>query len=124
MMDWKLYYGDRTTYSSEDGLFADAPAFNVAGLGVAMPAPMLRQIRTGHYYILPLWMNTPHAPEPSGLLDALRQQGDITLNTYVEDLSLADLEGFGVKLGRMYDEDEWASIWAWMVEDADKTWGV
>lgn len=117
-----MYYGDRSTFSSVDGSWTDAPAFNVAGLGVPMPT-IGRQIRTGHYYVLPPWMNTPHAPEPAGLLDCLVQSGHIRLGTYVEDLSLGDLVGFGVKVGRMYDEDVWADLWRWMVADADLTWG-
>lgn len=118
-MDWKLYYGTRSIFSSDDGDWLDAPFFDVAGLAIPEPSTK-RQIITGDYYVL--WNETPHSPEFAGLLDYLFQIEAISYGTLLSDISLDTLRSAGVKLGRMYDNAEWCDLWEWIVADSDETW--
>lgn len=118
---WKLYYGDRTIFSSEDGDWSDAPYLNVAGLAVP-DAITERQIVTGDFYVFPPYTEQPYSPELMGLLDYLQLSGFASTSSTLADLSLDDMERFGVKLGRMYDNDAWRDLWDWMVADADAVW--
>jgi hypothetical protein len=36
-MDWRIYYGDGTTFSSEDGSASSAPPLNVQAIAQALP---------------------------------------------------------------------------------------
>lgn len=118
VVSWRIYYGDRSIFSSTDGDWVDAPFLNVAALAIPEPG-VIRQIITGDYYVL--WNKTPHSPEFAGLLDYLYHETGFRGS--LDELSLHDLETAGVKLGRMYDNDVWRELWPWVVADADQTWG-
>lgn len=89
---------------------------------LAIPEPSVkRQIITGDFYVL--WNETPHSPDFAGLLDFLHGRRVIGSDAPLSSISLDVLRGAGVKLGRMYDNDVWRDLWAWVVVDADVTWG-
>ena len=49
-MQWKLYYGDGTTFSDQDGSPADAPAWDVQVIAMAADISIGRRTASNDYY--------------------------------------------------------------------------
>lgn len=72
-MEWKIYYGDKTTFSNEDGLPEDTPATNVQVI-VQTNAIVGRELLSGKDFYLRRgeeWIGVDLA----GLLDQLMAMG-------------------------------------------------
>lgn len=127
MLRWKLYYADRTTFSSADGEWGEAPVFGV--MAVASPEPnVVREIDrarpgTGDYYIWDPDGSKPWWVDSGGLEDFLIRSGVMTLGQTLEQISPKDKIAVGVKYGRSVDNDTWRDLWDWIVADADQTFG-
>jgi hypothetical protein len=77
-MDWRIYYGDGTTYSQADGGLADAPALDVQAI-VVPDDEVGRVVLTRHDYY---WFESAGRPGPGwwggdlfGLFDFLMRSG-------------------------------------------------
>lgn len=119
--NWKLYYFDSTTYSSEDGDWSDAPITGVVGLGIPHKDHG-RQILSGDVYLLQSGHAEPQASDIFGVLSHLLQTGVMQESESLSAVPIADMVRAGVKFGLNVDNDEWAMLQKWMVEDADTTW--
>lgn len=107
MIKWIIYYGDKTTWSSEDGSWQDAPALNVQVVAVTDPYPLDHPRNVGRlvFHASPFYIWGQQSPIPTsadgfGVLDDLLLRGLITEDALISDLSIADLTKWGVKLGR------------------------
>lgn len=127
MLQWKLYYVDRSTFSSADGPWSEAPAFGV--MAVASPqANVIREIDrarpgTGDYYIWDPVGSKPWWVDSGGLEDYLIRLGVMEMNQTLEEISPEAKVAAGVKYGRSVDNELWRELWDWIVEDADQTFG-
>lgn len=66
MLEWRIYYGDRTTYSSEDGSPFDAPPDNVQAIVFVDPTVGRGIVAKRSIYY---WV--PEEGQWSGLMDQL-----------------------------------------------------
>lgn len=120
MTDWKLYYEDWTSFSSEDGSWESAPVVGVVGL--ALPhKDHGRQILTGDAYLLQDGHKEPQASDIFGVLSHLISRG-LDPKRPLSEVSATQMWREGVKFGHNADNDDWAEYWKWMVNDADTTW--
>lgn len=120
-MTWRLYYTDRTRFTSDDGGWDEAPAWGVAA--VAVPNDTVGvQIDTGDFYVW--WSDSPEpwAADMWGLTDFLVRHDRMTADQPMCDLSAADLIVAGVKFGRSLDNRRWRDVWNWIVDDT-RDWG-
>lgn len=132
-MDWKLYYDDRSTFSSEDGSWLDAPVWGV--LGLASPDKWVgREIDTGRppglvtdlsgdYYVWAIDAPKPWWVDMGGLMDFLVHKNLMTLDMRLSEVPVQVLIDAGVKFGRSIDNARWRELWPWVVHDADETFG-
>jgi hypothetical protein len=119
-MNWKLYYSDGSTFSSEDGDWADAPYRGV--LAVVVPDEYAgRVVDTGDFYAWPRWCSMPESMDQWGLMDYLidlKKMGEH--NTIdIAQVSFANLALYGVKIGRSLNNSDWREAQRRIVEDAD-----
>lgn len=116
---WKIFYHDRTTFSSNDGSWADAPAWGV--MGVAFVDEVVGYSRdSGDFYILPPWSkDQPWACDHWGLMDYLLQIQALDPSERLTSKSAEYLEAAGVKFGRSVRSDEWQEIIRWMDNDPE-----
>lgn len=116
---WKIFYHDRSTFSSEDGAWADAPAWGV--MGVAHVDDMVGYSRdTGDFYILPPWSDgQPWAVDHWGLMDYLLQAQALDPDERLTSKTPGFLEAAGVKFGRSVGNDEWREVCRWMDSDPE-----
>lgn len=118
MMDWKLWYWDRSTFSSEDGTWFAAPARGVAGL--VYPSHRAgRQIDMKDHYFWPAWSDQPYGGDIWGALDHLLEEGVLAPHESLMALSFEEIQGAGVKFGRTLPSAEWEQVYRLMVEDPD-----
>ncbi len=120
-MEWKLYYSDSSTYSSDDGEWVDAPYLGVVGLGIPH-GDNGRQILSGDVYLLQQGHAEPQASDIFGALSHLLEAGVMTAEESLNEVSPQGMWSAGIKFGLNVDNEEWARIWKWMVSDADTTW--
>lgn len=72
-MNWKIFYGDGSTFSDQDGLCRDAPATNIQVIAQANPT-VGRELLSGKDFYFQLrgeWIGT----DLPGLLDHLMEDG-------------------------------------------------
>lgn len=113
---WKLYYDDRTTCSSNDGSWTDAPPWGV--MAVAYVDDVVGYERdTGDFYIMP--ESQPWACDAWGLMDYLLVRGALAPNQPLTDLTADELVAAGVKFGRSVRHDEWREIISWINSDPE-----
>lgn len=124
-MEWKLYYGDRTTFSSEDGEWADAPPRNVQGLatpdhivGREMDTPLFGR----SFYLWWPGAERPWSVDWAGLLDYLLEVGALAPEVPLVEVPFAVLVEHGVKFGRSLGNEGFREVLAWMQDDAALTW--
>lgn len=122
-MKWKLYYGDGSCWSSDDGPWLDAPAWNVQAVVVDLPQHA-RTIFQGDFYFVPANANDPFAGDQWGVIDMLLEVGGMVEDERFSDLTPDYLIEFGVKFGRTMDYDAYKELWAKIVSDADTTFAV
>lgn len=101
MKQWKIYYGDGTTFDSDDGLPVDAPATNIQLIAQYHPELGRHfiggQLRSDFYlFVNDEWIDV----DLIGLLDHLMAQGI-------------------VKSGRMLPTSEWKQIQRRALNDPD-----
>lgn len=124
MLDWRIYYGDGTAYSSADGPWAAAPCRNVQylvtldDLDPGDPNAVGSLAWSGDYYLWFPGHALPEATDWSGLLDYLAEtEGDTGLRG--ADLSIDWLQGRGVKLARTLATGRWQLIRDRVMNDPD-----
>jgi hypothetical protein len=118
LMKFKIYYGDGSTYSDEDGLFEDAPYLNVMILATEDP-DVGRELdfgARGEFYAWWPGKTKPWGFDRVGILDYLHEIG-YPESTYLSDLSLEDFKKAGVKIGRSIDNHEFRSVLQMVNED-------
>lgn len=52
MVDWKIYYGDGSTFSSDDGCWRDAPAGDVQLVAQTNADHGVEYVRGGDFYVM------------------------------------------------------------------------
>lgn len=103
-MRWKLYYADGTTFSSEDGVWSDAPYRGVVVLSTEDPnvGRELDHGARGEFFAWWPDATKPWGHDRVGILDYLAATGRPT-SLLLADLSLDDWRAAGVKIGRSLD---------------------
>jgi hypothetical protein len=98
MIDWKIWYGDGTTFTNVDGEPAEAPGRNVQVVGKADPEVGFRFLEGKDYYLLRKgeWIGVDF----QGLIDQLVSQGI-------------------VKVGMLLTDAEWKEIHAQAMADKE-----
>lgn len=124
---WKLYYDDRSTFSSDDGWWSFAPTFGVMALATAEPG-VVREIDrkrpgTGDYYVWVPGEAKPWWVDSGGLEDFLIRTGVMKEGDSLESIPVSTKIAAGVKYGRSVDNATWRDLWDWIVADADQTFG-
>lgn len=113
---WKLFYADRTTFSSDDGPWQDAPAWGV--MAVTHVDDVVGYARdTGDFYIKP--GPQPWSCDLWGLMDDLLGLGVLKPDQRLSDLTADELVAAGVKFGRSVRHDEWREIITWIDSDSE-----
>lgn len=120
-MKWKLYYEDGSTYSSDDGEWVDAPVRGVVGLGIPHRHHG-RQILSGDAYLLQDGHEEPQASDIFGVMSHLLARSVMTADKPLSLVAPEVMFRAGIKFGHNVDNEEWAILQKWMVEDADTTW--
>ena len=116
---WKLFYQDRTTFSSEDGPWDYAPYLGVMGLAYVDDWVGYSR-RVNDFYIIAPWMKgEPMAVDHWGLMDALIGQGRMLRTQRLIEYSIQRLGEWGVKFGRSIRDDEWNEVKRWMDSDPE-----
>lgn len=125
-VEWKLYYGDRSTFSNLDGSWGEAPAWGVAAIAIR-DQYVGREIDTprhpgcGDYYVWTTYSPRPWWVDCGGLMDHLVTVGYMTSDMRVTDVPLDSMLAAGVKFGRTLDNPVWRPLAEWIVADADQT---
>lgn len=119
-MQWRIYYGDGSTFSHEDGDWADAPHIGVVGLVTSDPRAgrELDHGARGEFFAWEPDGSKPWGYDRVGILRYLHRVGWPT-STRLADLSLDDWGAAGVKVGCSVDNDLFAEILARMASDPD-----
>ena len=119
MSFWKLYYSDRTTFSSEDGEWLDAPAWGVMGVAVRDSDVGYTRDSNDFYVMAPWGKGQPWACDVWGALDQLIAEGKITPVTRMSDIPPQLIIDSGIKFGRSVRTSEWIEVQAWIHDDPD-----
>lgn len=125
MLTWRLYYTNRTPFSSDDGEWSDAPYLGVAGLqcrevrSSSDPKHTGSIIRNGNFYVWWPDQSRPWACDWAGLLDYLFSIGGLAEDDRLVDISLSFLRNHGVKLGRTMNDVAWDAMSLQMKSDPD-----
>jgi hypothetical protein len=121
---WRLYYGDGSSYDSDDGSWLTAPHRNVQYLATrddlppAHPRAVGSLAWTGDFYLWWPGYTLPMATDWAGLLDYLCQIGEgEELST--TSLCIRFLRDRGVKLGRSLPSQRWELICDRVMNDPD-----
>lgn len=111
MLSWRLYYSDGSTFDSDVGPWADAPAVGALVLATADPdvGRELDHGPRGEFFAWWPGSSKPWGFDRTGILDYLTATGWPT-STRLADLSLDDWHRSGVKLGRSVDNDVWQRV--------------
>lgn len=125
-MDWKIYYYDGTTYSSVDGLWADAPLEGVILVQRLPPEPsgFDREILWYHDYFL-FRPGTDDAPfSTNDLVSVLQGMGITPPDPFPKDPraylpTLAPPADTMVKYGMLVPKEDWFTINNVAVADTD-----
>lgn len=117
-MEWKLWYTDRSTYSSEDGPWVEATARGVAGLLYPSPKAGV-YVDTDDFYLWPDWSDHPYAADAWGLVDHLLHWGVLDPDQPLSDVPFSVLREAGVKLGRTLSAEDWEPLYLEMANDPD-----
>jgi hypothetical protein len=109
-MKWKLYYGDGTTFSDEDGTWEEAPWRGLIALVVMEPDTgwFIEEGSDGRIqaYVNPSWTDNPIGVDYFGLVDYLLEMGYMTGDMVIKDIPPDELASYGVKIGRTIDTKE------------------
>lgn len=122
MTAWKLYYEDGVAWSSDDGSWMDAPS-PTGVVGLAIPhKDHGRQILTGDVYLFQEGHAEPQASDIFGAMSHLLNQGVMAPHEPLFKVPPQSMWDVGIYFGFNADNDHWAELWKWMVNDADNTW--
>lgn len=113
-MKWKLYYGDGSTFSDEDGSWEDAPALDVQAL-VCEDSDVGYELNEGSDGWIQNYIWWPEASRPWGVdaygsLDYLVEVGALELGEPISTMSLQDLIDAGMKIGRSINSKRFEEI--------------
>ena len=123
-MNWKLYYPDGGTFSSDDGDWEAAPSRGVQALVTPHPTSS-REIQTGDFYFWPPWCTYPISGDLFGVVDFLIEIGAHTERPDDVFFHLAvGRREHGIKWGRSLDSGTYNQLYQKIVKDADLiVWG-
>lgn len=116
---WKLYYHDRSTYSSEDGSWLAAPAWGVMGLAVRDETVAYTRDSNDFYVMTPWGKGQPWGADAWGVLDLLIYNGDIAPHVPISDIPPTKMIKSGIKFGRSIRTVDWVEVQGWMHDDPD-----
>jgi len=125
VIEWVIYYGDKTSWTNEDGPWEDAHAFNVQAVGYndadpSDPADVGRVYEPewkNDYYLWWPGARHPWCSDLAGVYDYLIQAGSPLANKPLAEMTLAQLAAEGVKFGRSFANREWREIAEWIRDD-------
>lgn len=101
-MKWKIYYGDRTTFTDEDGNPEDAPCRNVQVIAQVSDRVGKYFCRSDDFYIFDESIGGWQGVDIAGFYDYLFRPG----------LKI-------VKFGRTISNEEWNDILGWAMKEDD-----
>lgn len=99
-IDWRIYYGDRSTFSNEDGAPQDAPAGNVQYIAYYDQDNRRKLCHQRDYYIFDLELKVWYGVDLVGLMQYLGEPGYKV-----------------VKFGRMMGDLYFRELSSWVMND-------
>lgn len=117
-MEWKLYYDDGTTYSSDDGEWVAAPPWGVVGLATITDWAGYERWE-GDYYFESPFFNAPWVSDIYGVIDFLIFTARMNPTQRFSEIPPQVLIDAGVKFGRMVDSERWRRLSAQMADDPE-----
>lgn len=127
MLDWRIYYGDGSTYDSEDGPAESAPGYNLQCIVWADEKMGKMLLRGGDFYLYRhgSWLSV----DTFGLLDQLQDMGILErregkYSLWGEEVNQLDfyfklIDAGIVKTGRNIPRQEFEAIQARALHDKD-----
>lgn len=124
MINWVIYYGDKTRWSNEDGAWQAAPYLNVQAVAYNDVAGTVNDVGRRiewmrDYYIWWPGAIAPWSTDLAGVYDYLIYTNSPLAGKTLAEMTLAELAAEGIKFGRNISMTQWRDVYRWVLDDPD-----